>query len=80
MLRRRGVQDVGAPFRAPFSGIVPVFAIAVIGWLLASLSADEWKGVLVVVVVAIVVYATSLPSRRARHLTMAKVSNAETSA
>lgn len=81
VLRRRDVRDVGAPFRAPFSGIVPVLAIAVIGWLLASLSEDEWKAVLVVLVVAIVVYAASLPSRRARHAaSVSRISNAETSA
>jgi hypothetical protein len=33
--------------------------------LLTSLTGDEWKALLVVLAVAIVVYATSLPSRRA---------------
>jgi hypothetical protein len=44
---------------------VPVLAVAVIAWLLTSLSAEEWKALLVVLGVAVVVYATSLPSRRA---------------
>lgn len=73
VLRRRGVQDGGgAPFRAPFAGVVPGLAIVVIGWLLASLSAGEWKGVLVVLGVAILVYGASLKSRRARPLVRAE--------
>jgi basic amino acid/polyamine antiporter, APA family len=64
-LRRRGVQEGGTPFRTPFASVVPVLAVAVIAWLLTSLSAEEWKALLVVLGVAVVVYATSLPSRRA---------------
>jgi Amino acid transporters len=74
-LRRRNVQQIGAPFRAPFAGTIPVLAIAVILWLLASLTADEWKALLVVLGVAIVVYAASLSSRRT-----ANAARAETSA
>ena len=44
---------------------MPLLAIAAIVWLLKSLTADEWKALLVVVGVAIVIYAASLPSRRA---------------
>ena len=40
-----------------------MLALAVIAWLLTSLSADEWKALLVVVGVAIVVYAASMSSR-----------------
>jgi amino acid transporter len=64
-LRRRGVQESGTPFRVPFAGVVPLLAVAAIVWLLKSLTADEWKALLVVVGVAIVIYAASLPSRRA---------------
>ncbi|MDB4876756.1 MAG: amino acid permease [Gemmatimonadetes bacterium] len=64
-LRRRGVQESGTPFRMPFAAAVPLLALAVIVWLLTSLSADDWKALLVVVGVAVVVYASSLPSRRA---------------
>jgi amino acid transporter len=64
-LRRRGVQEGGAPFRVPFASVVPVLAIAVIVWLMTSLTADEWKALLVVLGVAVVVYAASLSSRRA---------------
>ncbi|HEV8496332.1 MAG TPA: amino acid permease [Gemmatimonadaceae bacterium] len=64
-LRRRKVQESGAPFRVPFAAAIPVLAVLVIVWLMTSLTAEEWKALLVVVAVAIVVYAASLPSRRA---------------
>jgi basic amino acid/polyamine antiporter, APA family len=64
-LRRASIQESGTPFRVPFASGVPVVAIAVIVWLMTSLTADEWKALLVVLGVAVVVYATSLPSRRA---------------
>ncbi|MGE5100355.1 MAG: APC family permease [Deltaproteobacteria bacterium] len=64
-LRRQKVQESGTPFRIPFAAAVPVLALGVIVWLLTSLAADEWKALLVVGAVAIVVYAASLPSRRA---------------
>ena len=63
-LRRRNVQEGGTPFRAPFASVIPVLAVIVIAWLLTSLSADEWKALLAVVGVAIVVFVSSLPSRR----------------
>jgi amino acid transporter len=63
-LRRRNVQEGGAPFRAPFASVIPILAVGIIVWLLTSLSADEWKALLAVVGVAIVVFISSLPSRR----------------
>jgi amino acid transporter len=73
VLRWRRVQAEGTePFRAPFAGVVPMLAVVVIGWLLASLSASEWKALLVVVGVAVVVYVSSLPSRRAKALAAAE--------
>ncbi|HEY7394933.1 MAG TPA: amino acid permease [Gemmatimonadaceae bacterium] len=65
VLRRRGVQESGTPFRAPFAGVVPILALLVIVWLLKSLTANEWKAVLVAVGLAVVLYGASLPSRRA---------------
>lgn len=64
-LRRRGIRQDAAPFRVPFAAAVPVLAIALIVWLLTGLSADEWKSVLVVIALAIVIYLASLPARRA---------------
>jgi basic amino acid/polyamine antiporter, APA family len=64
-LRRAGIQGNGAPFRVPFASMVPILAVAVIAWLMTSLSASEWKALLLLLGVAVVVYAASLPSRRA---------------
>ena len=65
-LRRLGIQESGPPFRAPFATVVPVIAFLIIGWILASLSAEEWKSLLVMFGVAVVVFAASQSSRRAR--------------
>ena len=71
VLRRRGVQESGTPFHAPFSGVIPILALATILWLLKSLTAGEWKAIAMVVGVALVVYGASLPSRRAAALARA---------
>jgi APA family basic amino acid/polyamine antiporter len=65
VLRQRGVQESGTPFRVPLGGVVPILALVIIAWLLKSLKADEWKAMLVLIGVAIIVYGASLPSRRA---------------
>ena len=63
-LRRRKVQESGPPFRVPFAAAIPVLAVGIIVWLLTSLTASEWKGLLAVIGAALVIYAASLPSRR----------------
>jgi amino acid transporter len=63
-LRRRNVQEGGTPFRAPFASVIPVLAVAIIVWLLTSLSTDEWKALLAVIGVALIVFVSSLSSRR----------------
>jgi len=63
-LRRRKIQEGGTPFRVPFAAAIPVLAVLVIGWLLTSLTVGEWKALLVVIGVAVVVYVGSLPARR----------------
>jgi len=65
VLRRRGVQESGTPFRAPLAGGIPILALAVIVWLLTSLTVSEWKAIAIVIGAALVVYGASLPSRRA---------------
>lgn len=65
-LRRLDVKTDGAPFRVPFSGVVPVLAFAVVVALLATLSADEWKALLAIAGVGVVVFAASMSNRRAR--------------
>ena len=68
-LRRLGIRENGTPFQVPFAAVIPVVAFLVIVGILASLSADEWKALLVIVGVAVVVFAASMPSRRARAIT-----------
>jgi len=63
-LRRLDVRESGTPFHAPLGGIVPVLAIAVIVWLLTSLSLAEWRALFIVAVVASLAYVASLASRR----------------
>jgi amino acid transporter len=65
MLRRRDVRQAEAPFRVPFGALVPLLAFAVIVWMLMSLSAAEWRAMLIAVGASIAVYFTSLSSRRA---------------
>lgn len=61
-LRRRNVtQAGGTPFRAPV--VIPVVAIAVIVWLLASLKPAEWGAVGVLVAIAVLLYALTHSSR-----------------
>jgi amino acid transporter len=64
-LRRRGIKQDAAPYRIPGAAAVPVVAIAVIAWLLSSLSADEWTSVLILIGLTIVTYLASIPARRA---------------
>lgn len=66
-LRRMDVHSDGVPFRVPFSAIIPVLAFIVIAWILSTLSADEWKALLVIVGVAVVLFAASMANRRAVH-------------
>jgi amino acid transporter len=64
-LRRRKVQESGTPFRVPFGPAIAALAVLVVVWLLTSLTASEWKGLLAVLAAAIVVYVISRPSRHA---------------
>jgi amino acid transporter len=41
-LRRRNVQAGGTPFRVPAPALVIVLALGVIGWMLTSVTRDEW--------------------------------------
>jgi len=63
-LRRKGVQESGTPFRVPFASVVPILAFLAIAWIMTSLSADEWRALLVVLAVAAIAYASSIASRR----------------
>lgn len=64
-LRRRNVAAGSTPFHVPLASIIPAVSLACIAWLLGTLSAGEWESLLLVVVLAVIVYFASLPSRRA---------------
>lgn len=63
-LRRLHIEQNGTPFRVPFAATIPIIAFLLIAWLLASLTAEEWKWLLAIVAVSVVVFAASLSSRR----------------
>ena len=65
-LRRRGVHGGGIPFRVPGTRVAPWLALGVIAWLLWELQPKEWLAAAVIVAVAAVVFAATLPARRAR--------------
>jgi amino acid transporter len=62
-LRRRGVQTGGIPFRVPGAGIVPILACIVIVGLLTSITAAEWKNIVIPVVVATALFFLSAGRR-----------------
>lgn len=55
-LRRRDVRAEGTPFRVAGGPIVPILAIAVVVWLLASARVVEYLAVAAVMVVATILY------------------------
>jgi len=63
-LRRRDVRADGIPFHVPAAGIVPWLALAVIAFLLKSITLDEWAVVGGVMAAAAVLYFVTLPARR----------------
>jgi basic amino acid/polyamine antiporter, APA family len=43
VLRQRGVRQEGAmPFKVPGGPVIPIAAVVLIGWLLTSITRDEW--------------------------------------
>lgn len=62
-LRRRNVQAGGIPFRVPFPGLVIVAALAIIGWILSSVTRAEWGAFALAMLVAMVIF---LATRRHR--------------
>jgi amino acid transporter len=65
-LQRRDVRAGGIPFRVPGGRIVPWLAVGVIAWMLSEVRAEEWWAAAIVVVTAMIVYALTRTSRRAR--------------
>lgn len=62
VLRRRDVRGTSAPFRIPGGPVVPVIAVAIIGWLLSTAARGEVLVVSAILAVASAIYAV----RRAR--------------
>ncbi len=62
-LRRRNVREGGVPFRVPAAGVVSVAALGVIGWLLTSVTGQEWAIVGGVLAVAAVAFVATRGSR-----------------
>ena len=65
-LRRRDVRAGGIPFRVPGGRIVPWLALGVIVWMLWSVEPREWMAAALVLAGAALLYAATLPARRAR--------------
>jgi basic amino acid/polyamine antiporter, APA family len=58
VLRRRDVRHEGAaPFRVPGGALVPVSTMALIGWLLTSITQAEWAAMVATLSVASIFYA-----------------------
>lgn len=59
-LRRKGVREEGAmPFRVPGGPLVPIVTVALIGWLLTSITRAEWLVMLVTIVIATAFYVVA---------------------
>jgi amino acid transporter len=56
-LRRRDVRAGGVPFRVPMPGLVVVLALAVIGWMLTSVTREEWTALAVGMGAAALIFA-----------------------
>jgi basic amino acid/polyamine antiporter, APA family len=57
VLRQRGVRQPGAvPFSVPLGPVIPVVTIALIGWLLTSITAGEWSVLVITIVAATIVF------------------------
>jgi amino acid transporter len=55
-LRRRDVRAGGVPFRLPLPGLVVVLALLVIGWMLTSVTREEWLALATAVAAAAVIF------------------------
>ncbi|HEY7895089.1 MAG TPA: APC family permease [Gemmatimonadaceae bacterium] len=64
-LRRRDVQQAGAPFRVPGAAFVPYAAIAVLAWILWHAKPRELLIVLALLVAAALMFVLTAPARRA---------------
>jgi APA family basic amino acid/polyamine antiporter len=65
-LRRRDVREGGIPFHVPGGAVVPFLALAVIAWLLWSVTLAEWAVVGAVLAVAVAIYLATRAARARR--------------
>ncbi|HKV50078.1 MAG TPA: APC family permease [Gemmatimonadaceae bacterium] len=64
-LRRRNVQQAGAPFRMPGAAFVPYVAMVVLAWILWHATPRELLVVLTLLVAAALMFVVTAPARRA---------------
>jgi basic amino acid/polyamine antiporter, APA family len=65
-LRRRDVRADGTPFRVPLPGLVVVLACGVIGWLLTSVTLEEWAAFVLALVAGAAIFLMSRRNRSRR--------------
>ena len=65
-LRRRGIRtEGGVPFRVPAAAVIPWLALAVIAYMLSSITRAEWGALLVALAVATLVFFATRARRSA---------------
>ena len=75
VLRRRDVRHDGAtPFRVPGGALVPLLTVALIVWLLTSITQTEWAALVATLAVASSFLCGPVAARRARRITTAGTS------
>lgn len=62
-LRRRGVRTDGTPFTMPLGNVLPWLGIAIIVWLLTSVTFNEWLALVAALAIASVLYAIAARRR-----------------
>ncbi len=72
MLRHRNIRQEGAlPFTVPGGHLIPVITVALIAWLLTSITRGEWSVLLIALVVTTIIYViarrTLTPMTHAEH-------------
>ena len=68
VLRRRDVRHDGAtPFRVPGGALVPLLTVALIAWLLTSITPTEWAALVATLAVASIFTRSGRASPRTAH-------------
>lgn len=64
-LRRRNIQQEGAPFRAPGAAVLPWLGVAIIAWMFTSIRREEWVATLGALAAASLLYFVTRARRAA---------------